>query len=85
VLFVGLLMEPDNCRLSVHEFSCPLDKILVHFYVIKLKDSNFVWIGSSPAKFSNLSLALSTKYVSLARLLQQKCSLYSIGLRTHAP
>ena len=58
-------METDNCRFCVHEFSSPLQNILVHFYVIKLKDSYFLWIGSSPAKFSNLSVALSTKYVSL--------------------
>jgi len=61
-------MESNNCRLNVHEFSSPLRNISAHYYVIQLKDSYFLWIGSSPAKFSNLSLALLTKYVSFARL-----------------
>jgi len=63
-VILDLPMEPNNCRISVHEFSSPLQNILVHYYVIQLKDSYFLWIGSSPAKFSNLSLAISTRYVS---------------------
>ena len=74
-------MEPNNCRFNVHEFSSPLQNILAHYYVIQMKDSYFLWIGSSSAKFNNLSLALLTKYVSFkfyVRLVIEICaSLYN--------
>lgn len=58
-------MEPNSCRLNVHEFCSPLQNVVAHYYVIQLKDSYFLWIGSAPSKFSNLSLALLTKYNSV--------------------
>ena len=63
-------MAEVACRLGVHEFSLPVKNMTVHYYVIRLKDSYFLWIGNSPAKFSDLSMAMSTNYVSCLRACQ---------------
>ena len=38
--------------------------MLVHFHIIRMKDSFLVWIGSNPGNFSTLAVAMTTKYVS---------------------
>ena len=56
--------ESVPCRLDTYSFSHSLNDTVVIFYVIKLLDSTFVWVGTSPHKFTNLAMAMQTKYVS---------------------
>ncbi len=66
--------EPSESRFQVHNFSDTILNILVHFHVIKMKDSFFVWIGSgNNARFDNLAVAVKTKFVSrLFQLVQMQ-------------
>ena len=53
----------DTSGIMVHNFSeCLLDN-MVHFHVMKMKDSLFVWMGKK-AELSSLSVAMCTKYSS---------------------
>ncbi|XP_048404016.1 proteasome assembly chaperone 4 [Stegostoma tigrinum] len=47
--------------LSVHNFSEKLSELTVHFHVLRMKDSFFLWVGSSPI-LSNLAVAMCTKF-----------------------
>ncbi|XP_067906065.1 proteasome assembly chaperone 4 [Heterodontus francisci] len=47
--------------LSVHNFSEKLSEQTVHFHVLRMKDSFFLWVGSAPT-FSNLAVAMCTKF-----------------------
>jgi hypothetical protein len=57
-------MENISCKLDTFEFSDRLLDVVVHFFVLHMKDSFLVWIGGIPAKLTNLSMAMNTKYVS---------------------
>jgi len=57
------------CRLKVTQFSACLSDTTVHYCVLKLQDSFFLWIGSSAnLGFSNLSMALQTRYPTLGNV-----------------
>lgn len=49
------------CRFKTHEFSERLMNISVTFFVLKLKDSFFLWIGSRPT-LGELSIAMMTPF-----------------------
>ncbi|XP_078395670.1 proteasome assembly chaperone 4 [Cetorhinus maximus] len=50
--------------LSVHNFSEKLSEQTVHFHVLRMKDSFFLWVGSAP-NLSNLAVAMCTKFDSM--------------------
>lgn len=49
-------------RFSTHEFSRKFGDNSVHFIVLKMKDSFFLWVGSRKADLVNLSIAMATGY-----------------------
>ena len=53
----------DTSGIMVHNFSERLLDNMVHFHIMKMKDSLFVWMGKK-AELSSLSIAMCTKYVS---------------------
>lgn len=48
---------------SLHNFSARLWEQLVHFHVMRLTDSLFLWVGATP-HLRNLAVAMCTRYVS---------------------
>ncbi|XP_033263882.1 proteasome assembly chaperone 4 isoform X5 [Orcinus orca] len=52
-------------NVSLHNFSARLWEQLVHFHVMRLTDSLFLWVGATP-HLRNLSVAMCTRYVSAA-------------------
>ena len=54
----------DPTDIMIHNFSERLSENVVHFHVMKMIDSLFIWIGKE-AEFSSLSVAMCTKYVSV--------------------
>lgn len=48
---------------SLHNFSARLWEQLVHFHVMRLTDSLFLWVGATP-HLRNLAVALCSRYVS---------------------
>jgi len=51
--------EAVACNLKTHEFSDKLMGVNVTFFVLKLKDSFFLWIGSKPT-LTQLAVAMIT-------------------------
>lgn len=51
-------------NIKIHNFSASLLDYVVHFHVIQMRDSLFVWIGKKP-QLDNLSVAMCTKYESI--------------------
>lgn len=49
---------------SLHNFSARLWEQLVHFHVMRLTDSLFLWVGATP-HLRNLAVAMCSRYVSL--------------------
>lgn len=56
------MIEPQ-AQLKYHVFSDKIMDTVVNFQVLKLKDSFYVWIGSSN-KLGNVTVAMPTKFVS---------------------
>ena len=54
---------PAECKFKVHAFSDMVLDQKVHFQVLKMTDSLYVWIGTSP-EMNALAVAMCTKYVS---------------------
>jgi proteasome assembly chaperone 4 len=54
----------DARELMVHNFSERLLDTVVHFHIMKMKDSLLIWIGKK-AELNSLSVAMCTKYVSV--------------------
>lgn len=54
------MIEP---QLKCHVFSDKIMDTVVNFQVLKLKDSFYVWMGSSN-KLGNVTVAMPTKFVS---------------------
>ncbi|XP_022442266.1 proteasome assembly chaperone 4 isoform X1 [Delphinapterus leucas] len=52
-------------NVTLHNFSARLWEQLVHFHVMRLTDSLFLWVGATP-HLRNLSVAMCTRYVSAA-------------------
>ncbi|KAJ8790609.1 hypothetical protein J1605_004582 [Eschrichtius robustus] len=48
-------------NVSLHNFSARLWEQLVHFHVMRLTDSLFLWVGATP-HLRNLSVAMCTRY-----------------------
>lgn len=46
---------------SLHNFSARLWEQLVHFHVMRLTDSLFLWVGATP-HLRNLSVAMCSRY-----------------------
>ncbi|XP_063489077.1 proteasome assembly chaperone 4 isoform X1 [Symphalangus syndactylus] len=49
---------------SLHNFSARLWEQLVHFHVMRLTDSLFLWVGATP-HLRNLAVAMCSRYASL--------------------
>nr|XP_023480141.1 proteasome assembly chaperone 4 isoform X2 [Equus caballus] len=49
---------------SLHNFSARLWEQLVHFHVMRLTDSLFLWVGATP-HLRNLAVAMCTRYDSI--------------------
>ncbi|KAM5320654.1 proteasome assembly chaperone 4 isoform 2-T2 [Glossophaga mutica] len=49
---------------SLHNFSARLWEQLVHFHVMRLTDSLFLWVGATP-HLRNLSVAMCSRYDSI--------------------
>lgn len=47
----------------LHNFSARLWEQLVHFHVMRLTDSLFLWVGATP-HLRNLAVAMCSRYVS---------------------
>ncbi|XP_072366093.1 proteasome assembly chaperone 4 [Scyliorhinus torazame] len=47
--------------LSVHNFSEKLAEQTVHFHLLSMKESFFLWVGSAPT-LSNLAVAMCTRF-----------------------
>lgn len=56
------MIEPQT-QLKYHVFSDKIMDTVVNFQVLKLKDSFYVWMGSSN-KLGNVTVAMPTKFVS---------------------
>ena len=52
----------ENNKICIHNFSSLILDSRVHFHVMKMEGSLFVWIGRNP-EFENLAVAMCTKYV----------------------
>ncbi len=52
---------------AVKNFSETFAGVQVHFYVLRLKQSFLVWIGTD-ATFSTLAVAMNTRFVSVLQL-----------------
>ncbi|XP_077993716.1 proteasome assembly chaperone 4-like [Glandiceps talaboti] len=50
---------------QVYNFSDNLLQQLVHFHVVKLLDSFFLWVGTDTLSFSSLAVAMTTKMDSV--------------------
>lgn len=53
-------------EVSLHNFSARLWEQLVHFHVMRLTDSLFLWVGATP-HLRNLAVAMCNRYVSAGR------------------
>lgn len=49
---------------TLHNFSARLWEQLVHFHVMRLTDSLFLWVGATP-HLRNLAVAMCSRYVSV--------------------
>lgn len=59
-------LEMAESNLKTHSFTEKIGTILVSFSVLKLKDSLFVWVGSSDEpKLMNMCVAMKSSYESL--------------------
>ncbi len=56
-------LSPSESRMHVHNFSDALLTTTVHFLVIKMQESFFIWMGTK-GNFDNLAVSMKTKYVS---------------------
>lgn len=54
-----------DCSFDVNNFVDNLLDQEVHFQVLKMKESFFVWIGSAAAKMEGLAVAMTTNIVSI--------------------
>lgn len=63
----GGMEEPQaaaGADVSLHNFSARLWEQLVHFHVMRLTDSLFLWVGATP-HLRNLAVAMCSRYVSV--------------------
>uniref|UniRef100_A0A671DL53 Proteasome assembly chaperone 4 n=1 Tax=Rhinolophus ferrumequinum TaxID=59479 RepID=A0A671DL53_RHIFE len=51
-------------EVSLHNFSARLWEQLVHFHVMRLTDSLFLWVGATP-HLRNLAVAMCSRYDSI--------------------
>ncbi|XP_028912295.1 proteasome assembly chaperone 4-like [Ornithorhynchus anatinus] len=51
-------------RISLHNFSARLWEQLIHFHVMQLTDSLFLWVGAAPS-LRNLAVAMCSRYDSI--------------------
>ncbi|XP_010831060.1 PREDICTED: LOW QUALITY PROTEIN: proteasome assembly chaperone 4 [Bison bison bison] len=56
--------ELPEKEVSLHNFSARLWEGLVHFHVMRLTDSLFLWVGATP-HLRNLAVAMCTRYDSI--------------------
>lgn len=63
----GGMAEPQGAAsgdVSLHNFSARLWEQLIHFHVMRLTDSLFLWVGATP-HLRNLAVAMCSRYVSV--------------------
>lgn len=53
----------DACKLGVKDFSANILGQTIHFHVISLQQSFFLWAGTK-LSFKSLAVAMQTKFVS---------------------
>ena len=56
--------EPQLSLLQPHKFSRQCMDMVVHFMLLPLKQSLFVWVGTQQADLGNMSLALQDRYAA---------------------
>ena len=59
----NLELRNPKLEMDVQQYSETLLGRSVHFYILSMKQSHFVWIGDAP-KFSELAVAMKSRYVS---------------------
>nr|XP_012295707.1 proteasome assembly chaperone 4 isoform X2 [Aotus nancymaae] len=68
---------------SLHNFSARLWEQLVHFHVMRLTDSLFLWVGATP-HLRNLAVAMCSRYEFYQRTrgewLQMMCEISFLPL-----
>ena len=55
---------PAESSVAVHNFSAKIFDSVACFHVIKLHGSFFLWVGDAQKNFTNLSMAITTRFVS---------------------
>lgn len=78
----GKVPVPAECKFTLHTFSDTLLDQKVHFQILKMTDSLYVWIGISP-EMDALAVAMCTKYdpvPSVVNLIGSKADLSSTTL-----
>ncbi|XP_002720999.1 proteasome assembly chaperone 4 [Oryctolagus cuniculus] len=55
---------PAAAEVSLHNFSARLWEQLVHFHVMRLTDSLFLWVGAAP-HLRNLAVAMCSRFDSI--------------------
>ncbi|KAK3596752.1 hypothetical protein CHS0354_038749 [Potamilus streckersoni] len=51
---------PFPANIAIHTFSEKIMDTYMYFQVLKLSDSFWLWIGSSPAKFGDFTVAMNS-------------------------
>lgn len=79
-------IEPAQPQLRLHTFSDALLDTKLYFQCLMLKDSLFLWIGSTPPTLGVLNLAIQTPYVAIQHNIstehlqgQNSCCQHIIG------
>jgi hypothetical protein len=63
----SVLKSSSESPVVIHNSSIKyMENQIIHMQCIVMKGSAFVWIGSSPADLSNLSISLTSPFVSLS-------------------
>ena len=57
------VVQTAESRIGIHNFSDTLLNTAVHFHVMKMEESFFLWIGHKE-NLDNLAMAMKTKFVS---------------------
>uniref|UniRef100_A0A5F9CE69 Proteasome assembly chaperone 4 n=1 Tax=Oryctolagus cuniculus TaxID=9986 RepID=A0A5F9CE69_RABIT len=60
----GMEGPPAAAEVSLHNFSARLWEQLVHFHVMRLTDSLFLWVGAAP-HLRNLAVAMCSRFDSI--------------------
>ena len=62
------VLQPAESRIGIHNFSDTLLNTTVHFHVMRMEESFFLWIGHKE-NIDNLAMAMKTKFVRKISLI----------------